>query len=136
MRKLLLKVILDLMKCPNQKMHESESAGYLVGHFPWSRISEVVYNYGSHFFGEHFGQYLKTKMDFPLYFQKVIWPGADSFCSKKILKKPNTSEYALVLVVTWAKLNSVPALLFPHRNQCGYKYLQGGCKYLLPPTYE
>ena len=53
-------------------------------------------------------------MDFPLYFQKVIWPGGDCFYyQKKILKKPNTSEYAQVLVVTWAKLNSVTALL-PH----------------------
>ena len=32
---------------------------------------------------------------------------------KKSLKKPNTPEYAQVLVVTWAKPNSVSALLSP-----------------------
>ena len=30
MRKLLLKIILDLRKCPNMKIHESESAGALL----------------------------------------------------------------------------------------------------------
>ena len=30
------------------------------------------------------------------------------------LKKPNTSEYAQVLVVAWAKLNSVSGLTYRH----------------------
>ena len=33
---------------------------------------------------------------------------------KKILKKPNIPKYVQVLVVTWAKPNSVAALLSPH----------------------
>ena len=53
-------------------------------------------------------------MDFPLYFEKVIWVGGDIFFAKNFcLKKPNTPEYAEVLVITWAKLNSVTALLSP-----------------------
>ena len=32
--KMLLESILDLRKCPNQKMHESESAGFLVWALP------------------------------------------------------------------------------------------------------
>ena len=35
------------------------------------------------------------------------------FCQHFILKKPNTLEYAQVLVVTWAKPNFVTALLCP-----------------------
>ena len=53
-------------------------------------------------------------MDFPLYFQKEIWDGGDSFfCQQFFLKKPNTPKYAQVLVVTYPKLNSVTALLSP-----------------------
>ena len=56
-------------------------------------------------------------MDFPLYFQNVIWPGGGHFLlQKKILKKSNTPKYAQVLVVTWAKPNSVTALLSPPPN--------------------
>ena len=44
-------------------------------------------------------------MDFPFYFKKVILPGRGKICDKQILKKPNTPEYALVLVVTWVKLD-------------------------------
>ena len=36
---LLLVLILDLGKCHNQKMHENESAGFLLRHFPGSTIS-------------------------------------------------------------------------------------------------
>ena len=36
--KLLSESILDLGKSPNQKTHESESADFLVGHFPRSKI--------------------------------------------------------------------------------------------------
>ena len=50
-------------------------------------------------------------MDFALYFQNVIWPGGAGWglnlLPKKNLKKPNTPKYAQVLVVTWAKPNSV-----------------------------
>ena len=53
------------------------------------------------------------KMDFPLYFQKVIWVG-DIFCDEIFfLKKPNTPKYAQVSVVTCPKANSVDALLSP-----------------------
>ena len=48
-------------------------------------------------------------MDFPLNFHK--W-GTD-FVKKKILKKPNTPDYAQVLVVMCLKPNSVAALLSP-----------------------
>ena len=44
-------------------------------------------------------------MDFPLYFQKVIRPRYGFILGgKKILKKPNTLEYAQVLVVRCRKL--------------------------------
>ena len=56
-------------------------------------------------------------MDFPLYFEKVIWVGGGNFFRQIFfLKKPNTPEYAQVLVVTWAKPNSVTALLSPRPN--------------------
>ena len=50
---------------------------------------------------------LKSKRrnkDFPLYFQKVIWPGKGLFLTKKNYENPNTQEYAKVLVVTCRKL--------------------------------
>ena len=47
------------------------------------------------------------KMDFPLYFQKVIWLREDGFYKQHFfLKKPNTLEYAQVLVVPLARLLS------------------------------
>ena len=53
-------------------------------------------------------------MDFPLYFQNLIWPGGTSFFIKNLfLKKPNTWECSQVLVVTWVKLDCVEALLSP-----------------------
>ena len=52
-------------------------------------------------------------MDFPLYFQTVIWVGGPFFCRIFLKKKPNTQEYAQLLLATWAKLNSVTALLSP-----------------------
>ena len=56
-------------------------------------------------------------MVFLLYFQKVIFFGGDNFFTKKFfLKKSNTPEYTQVLVVTWAKLNSVTTLLSPRPN--------------------
>ena len=48
-----------------------------------------------------------------MYFQKVILVGGTYFCRNFCLQKLNTLEYAKVLVVTWAKLNSVNALLSP-----------------------
>ena len=51
-------------------------------------------------------------MDFPLYFEKVIWVGGGHFFRRNFfLKKPNTPEYAQVLVVTCPKPNYVAALL-------------------------
>ena len=59
------------------------------------------------------------KKDFPLYFQKVIWVRGDNFLQNFFfLKKPNTPEYAQVLVVMWAKPNSVTALLSPRPTLC------------------
>ena len=61
-------------------------------------------------------------MDFPLYFEKVIWVGGGLFFGRIFfLKKPNTPEYAQVLVVTWAKLNSVTALLSPRPTTSNYQ---------------
>ena len=54
------------------------------------------------------------KMDFPSYFQKVIWVGGTHFFRRHFyLKKPNTPEYAQVLVLTCPKINSVTALFSP-----------------------
>ena len=55
------------------------------------------------------------KMYLLVYFQKVIWVGwgATFFFAKFFLKKPNSLEYVQVLVVTWAKLKTVTALLSP-----------------------
>ena len=54
-------------------------------------------------------------MDFPLYLEKGIWVGEGIFFPRNFfLKKPNTPEYAQVLVVTCPKLNFVTALLSPH----------------------
>ena len=53
-------------------------------------------------------------MDFPLYLQNVIWPGGFIFfINFFFLKKPNTLEFAQVLVVTWVRLDCVEALLSP-----------------------
>ena len=57
MRKLLSKLILNFGKCPSQKTHESESAGFLVRTLPvvrnqfWKQFSnKVLYNYKSKFY--------------------------------------------------------------------------------------
>ena len=50
-------------------------------------------------------------MDFPLLFEKSNLGGGKLFLTNFFLKKPNTPEYAQVLVVMWAKLNSVTVLL-------------------------
>jgi hypothetical protein len=51
--------------------------------------------------------------------KKGIWVGGGGqFVHQKYcLKKPNTPEYAQDLVITWAKLNSVTALLSPRPNE-------------------
>ena len=56
---------------------------------------------------------------FPVVFSKSDLGGGERFFRQKFfLKKPNTQEYAHVLVVMWAKLNSVTALL-SHRPTGG-----------------
>ena len=53
-------------------------------------------------------------MDFPFYFQEVIFVGGGHFfCKNCFQEKPNTPEYAQVLVVMCPNLNSVTALLSP-----------------------
>ena len=42
MRKMLSNSILDLGKCPNWKMHKSESACFLIGHFAKSKIESEL----------------------------------------------------------------------------------------------
>ena len=78
MGKLLSEIMLDLKKCPNHKMHESESAWAVrkvQHHFQNQFSHKVIYKYCLIFFLKHFGQYLtKKKMDFLLYFQKRICP--------------------------------------------------------------
>ena len=76
MRKMLSDSILDLRKCPNRKMHESEHA-FFPGHFARSKIeSESIYlmKYYIITIPKNWGAFQPTfnkvkKMDFPLYFQ-------------------------------------------------------------------
>ena len=57
------------------------------------------------------------KIRFPILFSKrYLGGGGQFFCQHFYLKKPNIPEYSQVLVVTWAKLNSVTALLSPLLN--------------------
>ena len=67
------------------------------------------------FFLERFGQYLKKRKNgFSILFSKCDLAGWDTFFHRNFfLKKPNTSECAQVLVVTWVKLDCVEALLSP-----------------------
>ena len=59
------------------------------------------------------------KMNFPWYFQKVIFVRGTYFVTKKtFLKKPNTLEYAQVFMVTCPKLNFVAALLSAPPKSC------------------
>ena len=94
------------------------------GHVPRSRIKSkgifLIKCYIITFLKTNCGAFCPTKWrskrNFPLYFQQVIWVGGggDIFLPKffsSSLEKPNTPEYAQVLVVTWAKLNSFTALL-------------------------
>ena len=78
---LLSESILDLGKCPNRKMHESESAGFLdwalskvQNRFQKHFSHKVLYTYCSNFFlwRVSVNIYKSKEMDFPLYFQKVI----------------------------------------------------------------
>ena len=55
-------------------------------------------------------------MVFPFYFQKVIWMEDFFFFfffANFFSEKPNTSEYAQVLVAMCPELNSVTAILSP-----------------------
>ena len=55
------------------------------------------------------------KLIFHCIFKKWFGWGGEHFCCQHFfLKKPNTLEYAQVLVVTCPKLSSVTALLSPH----------------------
>ena len=81
MRKMFSESILDLGKCPNRKMHESESAGFLDRALPEVQnrfrkhfSHKVLYNSCSKFifWSVLVNIYKSKKMDFPLYFQKVI----------------------------------------------------------------
>ena len=78
MRKLLSKMFLELGKCPNQEMHEMESAGFLPEvqyNFRKQFSQKVLYTYCFKFLWSVSVSILKSKkIDFPLYFQKVIWP--------------------------------------------------------------
>ena len=75
-RKMLSESILDLGKCPNQKMHESESACFPVEalckaqNCIWKQFShKVLFNYYSKFYLERFSLYLtKSKNGFPIVF--------------------------------------------------------------------
>ena len=66
--KLLSKLILDLRKCPNPKMHESESADFLVGHFPLFKIS-----FENSFLIKGYINNIKKKLEcFGQYFFKIV----------------------------------------------------------------
>ena len=52
-------------------------------------------------------------MDFPLYYEKVIWVEGDFLRRNLYLKKPNNPEYSQVLLVMCLKLNSVTIVLSP-----------------------
>ena len=66
---------------------------------------------------ELFEQYLKlNKIFFYNYIFKKVFGRGGGVYNIFFFKKINNSEYALVLVVTWAKLSYVSALLFPPEN--------------------
>ena len=96
MRKLLSKLILDFGKCPNQKTHESESAGFLVRALPvvgnhfWKQISnKVLYNYYSNFFFGAFWSVFKKvkKWIFHCIFKMWFGRGGYIFSSKFFSEK-------------------------------------------------
>ena len=86
----------DLGKCPNQKTHEIRKYAYLcvfsLGHFPRPGIEsensfwdKVLYIYCLSVFQERFvPKNGVPKMDFQLYFQKVIWVEGGHFFSAEI----------------------------------------------------
>ena len=138
-------MIPDLGKCPNQKRHEIRKYAYLrvfmVSALPEVRnqfqkpfFDKVVYNYCSKFFWWSVSSQKMTfrKMDFPLYFQKVIWLGGTFLSAILFLKKPSPSEYAQVLVVMWTKHNHVTALLSPRPTIGGFEF----CFFLLHISYS
>ena len=65
------------------------------------------------------------KNGFPIVFSKSDFGGGGEFFRQFFFsEKPNTPEYAKVLLVMWAKLNSVTALLSPRPNT----YAEGDAK--------
>ena len=80
---------------------------------------KVLYNYCSNFFSAFCPKKWRSKTGFPIVFSKSDFgEGGRFLCQNCFLTKPNTPEYAQVLVVTWAKLNSVTALLSPCPKVC------------------
>ena len=68
------------------------------------------------YFGAFWSVFKKSKYGFLIVFSKCDLAGEGggaTFVTEKIRKKPNIPKYAQVLVVTWAKTNSVTALLSP-----------------------
>ena len=75
----------------------------------------MLYDYCDNFFGPFHPKKWRSKNGFPIVFSESDLGGGGQFFRQHFfLKKPNTPEYAQVLVVTWAKPNSVTALLSPH----------------------
>ena len=117
MGKILSKLILDLGKCPNQKMHESKVQVFQFGRFPKTEISyksiflKFFYiNTVLNFFLWAFWLVLKVKKRiFHCIFKMRFGWGGALFINKLITKKQNTPKYAYVLVVTWPKPNSITA---------------------------
>ena len=73
MRKMFSDSILDLRKCPNRKLHESESACFPVG------VLHVVQLY---YFLERLGLYLtESKNGFPIVFSNIARKGSGFFSS-------------------------------------------------------
>ena len=104
MRKLLSKLILDFGKCPNQKTHESESAGFLVRTLPvvrnqfWKQFSnKVLYNYCSKFFFGAFRSVFKKvkKWIFHCIFKKWFDLGRVLFLTKFFSEKAKHPKICL-----------------------------------------
>ena len=123
---MLLDLSPDLVMCPNQKTRKYAyfriSCVFWFGHFPMSGIkSESIFLIKCYIINVFFCFFCISsqknafpKMDFQLYFQKVIWVGGGHFfCRHFFLKKQNTPSFSQVLVVTCPKPNSVTALISP-----------------------
>ena len=101
-RKLILHLILDLGKCPNQKTHEIRkyNSSFLI---KCCIIILQIFLLET-FFSQ---QMAFQKNGFPLVFSKSdLGGGAVFFCWNLFRKKPNTPEYAQDLVVMWTHLTN------------------------------